>query len=141
MTHAQTMKPDAQMPDITAFTGDDLRALVRTWRSWNSYTSTRHTYTAGIERPSWELEAGNLLRLRLHVDLQRSPQRVRDRALALRFARHFRELRFFSPCQSLCHDGEFRGEQLDPGLGLVRRDRCRHERTGRTRLLCAPASR
>lgn len=28
VTHAQTMKPNAQMPDITAFTGDDLRALV-----------------------------------------------------------------------------------------------------------------
>jgi cytochrome c oxidase subunit 2 len=28
VTHAQTMKPDAQMPDITAFNGDDLRALV-----------------------------------------------------------------------------------------------------------------
>ena len=28
VTHAQTMKPDAQMLDITAFTGDDLRALV-----------------------------------------------------------------------------------------------------------------
>jgi cytochrome c oxidase subunit 2 len=28
VTHAQTMKPNAQMPDITAFSGDDLRALV-----------------------------------------------------------------------------------------------------------------
>ena len=28
VTHAQTMKPNAQMPDVTAFTGDDLRALV-----------------------------------------------------------------------------------------------------------------
>ena len=28
VTHAQTMKPYAQMPDITAFTGEDLRALV-----------------------------------------------------------------------------------------------------------------
>ena len=28
VTHAQSMKPDAQMPNITAFTGDDLRALV-----------------------------------------------------------------------------------------------------------------
>jgi cytochrome c oxidase subunit 2 len=28
VTHAQTMKPDAQMPNITAFTGEDLRALV-----------------------------------------------------------------------------------------------------------------
>ena len=28
VTHAQTMKPDAQMPNVTAFTGDDLRALV-----------------------------------------------------------------------------------------------------------------
>jgi cytochrome c oxidase subunit II len=28
VTHAQTMKPHAQMPDITAFTGDDLRAIV-----------------------------------------------------------------------------------------------------------------
>ena len=28
VTHAQTMKPDAQMPDLTAFTGEDLRALV-----------------------------------------------------------------------------------------------------------------
>ena len=28
VTHAQTMKPDAQMPNITAFTGDDLRAVV-----------------------------------------------------------------------------------------------------------------
>jgi cytochrome c oxidase subunit 2 len=28
VTHAQTMKPNAQMPDITAFTGEDLRALV-----------------------------------------------------------------------------------------------------------------
>jgi cytochrome c oxidase subunit 2 len=28
VTHAQTMKPDSQMPNITAFTGDELRALV-----------------------------------------------------------------------------------------------------------------
>ena len=28
VTHAQTMKPNAQMPDLTAFTGEDLRALV-----------------------------------------------------------------------------------------------------------------
>lgn len=28
VTHAQSMKPNAQMPSITAFTGDDLRALV-----------------------------------------------------------------------------------------------------------------
>jgi cytochrome c oxidase subunit II len=28
VTHAQTMKPNAQMPDITAFTGEDLRAIV-----------------------------------------------------------------------------------------------------------------
>ena len=28
VTHAQTMKPDAQMPNITAFTGDELRDLV-----------------------------------------------------------------------------------------------------------------
>ena len=28
VTHAQSMKPDAQMPNVTAFTGDDLRALV-----------------------------------------------------------------------------------------------------------------
>jgi cytochrome c oxidase subunit 2 len=28
VTHAQSMKPDSQMPSITAFTGDDLRALV-----------------------------------------------------------------------------------------------------------------
>lgn len=28
VTHAQTMKPDAQMPNVTAFSGDDLRALV-----------------------------------------------------------------------------------------------------------------
>jgi len=28
VTHAQTMKPDAQMPNVTAFTGEDLRALV-----------------------------------------------------------------------------------------------------------------
>jgi cytochrome c oxidase subunit 2 len=28
VTHAQTMKPDAKMPNVTAFTGEDLRALV-----------------------------------------------------------------------------------------------------------------
>jgi cytochrome c oxidase subunit 2 len=28
VTHAQSMKPNAQMPNVTAFTGDDLRALV-----------------------------------------------------------------------------------------------------------------
>jgi cytochrome c oxidase subunit 2 len=28
VTHAQSMKPDAAMPSVTAFTGDDLRALV-----------------------------------------------------------------------------------------------------------------
>jgi cytochrome c oxidase subunit 2 len=28
VTHAQSLKPNAQMPDITAFSGDDLRALV-----------------------------------------------------------------------------------------------------------------
>jgi cytochrome c1 len=28
VTHAQSLKPNAQMPNITAFTGEDLRALV-----------------------------------------------------------------------------------------------------------------
>lgn len=28
VTHAQSLKPGAQMPDVTAFTGEDLRALV-----------------------------------------------------------------------------------------------------------------
>jgi cytochrome c oxidase subunit 2 len=28
VTHAQSLKPNAQMPDITAFSGDELRAVV-----------------------------------------------------------------------------------------------------------------
>jgi cytochrome c1 len=32
VTHAQSLKPSAQMPNITAFDGDELRAIVEYWR-------------------------------------------------------------------------------------------------------------
>src|SRR3954467_14368951 len=110
------------------------RATSSRYANYPAATATRESSSAR-SAGSWSLEAGSLLRLRLHIDLQRSPQRVRDRALALRFARHFRKLRVFEALQSLCHDGEFGREQLDPRLGLISGDRCRHERTGRARLL------
>ena len=111
---AQPM-PNLQVPRRPAAWRCPQRLITRT------HSGARRSGELSPDRPPDA--SARLLDLGLQLDLQRAAQRVRDRALALRFARHLVELLLLDALQALGHDLQLRGRQLDAGVTLVGDDR------------------